>query len=41
MKDVILMAIESSCDETACAVVKNGNEILPCKFYDAENDCGV
>ena len=28
MKDVILMAIESSCDETACAVVKNGNEIL-------------
>ena len=28
MKDVILMAIESSCDETACAVVKNGNKIL-------------
>ena len=28
MKDVILMAIESSCDETACAIVKNGNEIL-------------
>ena len=28
MKDVILLAIESSCDETACAVVKNGKEIL-------------
>ena len=24
----ILMAIESSCDETACAVVKDGCEIL-------------
>ena len=28
MKDVIILAIESSCDETACAIVKNGNEIL-------------
>lgn len=28
MKDVILLAIESSCDETACAIVKNGKEIL-------------
>lgn len=27
-KDVIIMAIESSCDETACAVVKNGREVL-------------
>ena len=27
-KDVILLAIESSCDETAVALVKNGNEIL-------------
>jgi len=26
--DVIIMAIESSCDETACAVVKNGREVL-------------
>ncbi len=24
----IILAIESSCDETACAIVKNGNEIL-------------
>ena len=28
MKDIYLLAIESSCDETACAVVKNGREIL-------------
>ena len=27
-KDVIIMAIESSCDETACAIVKNGREVL-------------
>lgn len=28
MKDIIILAIESSCDETAAAVVKNGREIL-------------
>ena len=28
MKDVMIMAIESSCDETAVAIVKNGREIL-------------
>lgn len=28
MTDVNILAIESSCDETACAVVKNGKEIL-------------
>ncbi len=27
-KDVIILSIESSCDETACAVVKNGREVL-------------
>lgn len=27
-KDIIVLAIESSCDETACAIVKNGREIL-------------
>ncbi len=27
-KDVYILGIESSCDETACAVVKNGREIL-------------
>ena len=26
--DCIIMAIESSCDETACAVVKNGREVF-------------
>ena len=28
MKDVYIIAIETSCDETACAVVKNGKEVL-------------
>lgn len=27
-KDVIVLAIETSCDETACAVVKNGREVM-------------
>ena len=27
-EDVYILAIESSCDETAAAVVKNGREIL-------------
>lgn len=27
-KDVITLAIESSCDETACAILRNGREIL-------------
>ena len=27
-KDVLILAIESSCDETASAVVKNGREVL-------------
>lgn len=28
MKDVLILGIESSCDETACSVVKNGRVIL-------------
>lgn len=28
MKDIICLAIESSCDETACAIIKNGREVL-------------
>ena len=28
MKDIYILAIESSCDETAVAVVKNGREVL-------------
>ncbi|MBQ2161407.1 MAG: tRNA (adenosine(37)-N6)-threonylcarbamoyltransferase complex transferase subunit TsaD, partial [Firmicutes bacterium] len=31
MKDVIILALESSCDETACALVRNGREILSSK----------
>ena len=27
-RDVLVLAIETSCDETAAAVVKNGREIL-------------
>jgi len=27
-KDISILAIETSCDETACAVVKNGKEVL-------------
>ena len=28
MKDIIILGIESSCDETSIAVVKNGREVL-------------
>ena len=28
MKDVFILAIESSCDETSMAIVKNGNEVV-------------
>ena len=28
MKDILTLGIETSCDETSCAVVKNGREIL-------------
>ena len=27
-KDILVLGIESSCDETSCAVVKNGREVL-------------
>lgn len=33
MNDVVLLAIESSCDETAAAVVKNGREVLSNAIY--------
>ena len=33
MEDVLILAIESSCDETAAAVVKNGRgSIIQCDF---------
>ena len=28
MKDIVCLAIESSCDETSVAIVKNGREVL-------------
>ena len=31
--DILILAIESSCDETAAAVVKNGREILSNVIY--------
>ena len=27
-KDVYILGIESSCDETACSIVKNGKEVI-------------
>ncbi len=27
-KDIIILAIESSCDETCCSIIKNGREVL-------------
>ncbi len=33
MKDIRILAIESSCDETAAAVVKNGREVLSNVIY--------
>ena len=32
-KDILILAIESSCDETAAAVVRNGREILSNIIY--------
>ena len=32
-KDTLILAIESSCDETAAAVVKNGREVLSNTIY--------
>ena len=32
-KDILILAIETSCDETAAAVVKNGREVLSNIIY--------
>ena len=32
-KDIVILAIESSCDETAAAVVRNGREVLSNVIY--------
>lgn len=36
-KDVLILAIETSCDETAAAVVKNGREVLSNTVYTQIN----
>ena len=33
MQDIKILAIESSCDETAAAVVRNGREVLSNTIY--------
>ncbi|MBQ3794240.1 MAG: tRNA (adenosine(37)-N6)-threonylcarbamoyltransferase complex transferase subunit TsaD, partial [Lachnospiraceae bacterium] len=33
MKDTLILGIESSCDETAAAVLKNGREVLSNVIY--------
>ena len=33
MRDITILAIESSCDETAAAVVRNGREVLSSVIY--------
>ncbi|HAP33513.1 MAG TPA: tRNA (adenosine(37)-N6)-threonylcarbamoyltransferase complex transferase subunit TsaD, partial [Lachnospiraceae bacterium] len=33
MEDLYILGIESSCDETAAAVVKNGREVLSNAIY--------
>ena len=43
MNDVVVLAIETSCDETSVAIVKNGREILANKIYsqiDIHNEFG-
>ena len=37
-KDVMILAIESSCDETAASVVKNGREVLS-NVISSQIDC--
>ena len=32
-KDILILAIESSCDETSCAIVKNGRKVLSNVIY--------
>ena len=30
MKDVYILSVESSCDETSMAIIKNGNKVVSC-----------
>ena len=40
MKDIITLGIESSCDETSVAVVKNGREVLSNVINSFQKSCG-
>ena len=37
-KDTLILAIESSCDETAASVVKNGRCVLSGRNFEEEFD---
>ena len=37
-RDAVILAIESSCDETAAAIIKNGREILSSEISSLLND---
>ena len=37
-KDVLILAIESSCDETSVAIIKNGREILADKIISSATE---
>ena len=37
MKDIYILGIETSCDETAASVVKNGRQILSMKLIHRSN----
>ena len=38
-EDIFILGIESSCDETAAAVVKNGREVLSNVIYSQIGSC--
>ena len=42
MKDVYILAVETSCDETSIAIVKNGKEVVGLEVYtqmDTHQEC--
>ena len=38
MKDVYILGIESSCDETSMSILKNNNELLSNSHYCAKSN---
>ena len=41
MKEVFILAIESSCDETSCAIVKNGKEVIEVNFISGDQNRNI